>query len=77
MNPNATGVYALYCTTRFGKGVGFVRVRIMGQEDKAGRVPVRVTSNNHTMYRHGTLLRVSRASLSVFYSTLPIREVTK
>lgn len=62
------GVYALYYTSKFGKGVPFVRVRIMSQEDKAGTVSVRVTSNNHPCYPHGLRKRVSRASLSNFYS---------
>jgi len=60
-------VYALYYTTKFGRGIPAARVRILGATDKAGRVQVRVTSNNHAAVTHGKLLRVSAASLSLYY----------
>lgn len=61
--------YALYWTSRFGAEVKFARVRIMGPTDKAGRVPVRVTSNRHPAVKHGALLRVSANSLSGHYNS--------
>lgn len=64
---NTRPMYALYYTTKFGPGVPAVRVRIMGEADKAGRVPVRVTSNRHPVKSHGQAMRVSGSSLSLYY----------
>lgn len=47
------GDYGVYKTSKMHKDWKPVRVKIMSEPDKRGRVLVRVTSNRHPRYQHG------------------------